>query len=70
MKKGGFFFTLLVLERVMTGNGERRWDEFWGPRGGLPLTSGADPSDPKPEAAPGGRGRVNSSPRTGERGSK
>ena len=27
----------------MTGNDERRWDEFWGPRGGLSLTCGVDP---------------------------
>ena len=43
MKKGGFFFTLLALKSVTTGRSERQWDEFWGPRGGLPLTCGVDP---------------------------
>ena len=42
-EKGGFFFTLLALKSVTSSRKERRWEEFWGPRGGLPLTCGVDP---------------------------
>ena len=42
-EKGGFFFTLLALKSVKTGRKERQMEEFWGPRGGLPLTCGVDP---------------------------